>query len=263
MKTVEAAENGELNPFVLVLEGAIPDESIAEKSGGFWCVLGEDHDGKPVTFNERIDRLAKNAAAIVCAGTCASFGGIPSGNPNPTGAKGALEYFGKEWKSVLGIPIINVPGCPSHGEHLAETLAYAVLAVRGFLPLPDLDSEHRPTFLFGLTAHDNCPRAGLCSDGKLSKNFGDPNCMGSLGCKGPISHCDVPKRGFVEGVGGCPSMGSVCIACTEPAFPDAPTSPFMKKASIWFFLGEKFRGIGGGFEALISRIHDTFLGRDL
>jgi hydrogenase small subunit len=142
-------------------------------------------------------------------------------------------------------------------------LAYAVLAVRGFLPLPDLDSEHRPTFLFGLTAHDNCPRAGLCSDGKLSKNFGDPNCMGSLGCKGPISHCDVPKRGFVEGVGGCPSMGSVCIACTEPAFPDAPTSPFMKKASIWFFLGEKFRGIGGGFEALISRIHDTFLGRDL
>jgi Ni,Fe-hydrogenase I small subunit len=127
LKVVDAAERGELGPFVLVLEGAIPDETLAKASGGYWCVIGEDEEGNPVTFSERLDRLAKNAAAIVSAGTCASFGGIPAGKPNPTGAMGAMEYLGKNWKSALGIPIINVPGCPSHGEHLAEVLAYAVL----------------------------------------------------------------------------------------------------------------------------------------
>ena len=123
MKAVEAAEKGEISPFVLVLEGAIPDESLAKKHGGYWCVIGEDDEGNPVTFNERLERLAKNAAAMVCAGTCASFGGIPHGDPNPTGAKGALDYFGRDWKSALGITIVNVPGCHSHGEHMAEVLA--------------------------------------------------------------------------------------------------------------------------------------------
>jgi len=214
-------------------------------------------------LSDHIDRLAKHAAAIICAGTCASFGGIPSGNPNPTGAMGAMEYLGKNWRSTLGIPIINVPGCPTHGEHLAEVLAYAVLAVRDFLPLPDLDDQNRPTFLFGHTAHENCPRAGLFADGKNSQEFGDPYCMGLLGCKGPISHCDVPRRGFIEGVGGCPTVGSPCIGCTEPEFPDAPFSPFLGKAPATFFVKEKINSIPGSLEAVFGRIKETLVGRDI
>jgi len=263
LKAVDAAERGELGPFVMILEGAIPDETIAKASGGYWCVIGEDEDGKPITFSERIDKLAKHAAAIVCAGTCSSFGGIPAGNPNPTGAMGAMDYLGKNWKSALGIPIINVPGCPSHGEHLAEVLTYAVLAIRGFLPLPDLDDHNRPTFLFGHTAHDNCPRAGLMGDGKISHEFGEAYCMGGLGCKGPISHCDIPKRGFIEGVGGCPTVGSPCIGCTEPTFPDAPMSPFLGKAPITPFVTEKINGMFGGLEMALSRIKETLMGRDI
>jgi hydrogenase small subunit len=263
LKAVEAAENGELAPFVLVLEGAIPDESRAKETGGYWCVIGEDEEGKPVTFNDRLDKLAKNAAAIVCVGTCASFGGIPHGNPNPTGAKGAMDYLGRDWKSSLGIPIINVPGCPAHGEHTAETLAYAVLAVRGYLPLPALDGENRPLFLFEHTAHENCPRAGLFADGKNSHEFGEPYCMGTMGCKGPIAHCDVPKRGFVEGVGGCTTVGSPCIGCTEPEFPDPPYSPFLSKAPASFFVMEKIHGFGGSADAVWSRIKDALAGREL
>jgi len=262
LEAVKAAERGELDPFVLVLEGAIPDESKAAERGGFWCVIGEE-DGKPVTFSERLNRLAKKAAAIVSAGTCACFGGIPHGKPNPTGAKGALDYLGRGWKSPLGIPIINVPGCPVHGEHLAEVLAHAVLSVRGYLPLPELDEEHRPKFIFGHTAHENCPRAGLFADGKNSHEFGEPYCMGLLGCKGPISHCDVPKRGFVEGVGGCPSMGSPCIGCTEPEFPDEPYGPFLKKAPAGFFVMEKIHSIPGSLEAVWGRIKEKIVGRDI
>lgn len=245
LEAVKAAEKGELDPFVLVLEGAIPDESIAEKSGGYWCVIGEDEEGKPVTFNERLDRLAKNAAAIVAAGTCASFGGIPHGRPNPTGARGLLDFLGREWRSALKLPVVCVPGCPVHGEHLAEFLASAVLAIRGYLPVPELDEYHRPIFLFGALAHDQCPRGGYYSDWAFSKDYGEQYCMELLGCKGPMAHCDVPRRGCVEGIGGCPTVGSPCIGCTEPEFPDEPFSPFMKRVSVLAIVKRSIRRLLG------------------
>lgn len=262
LKALNAALRGELDPFVLVVEGAVPDEAIAQRLGGFWCAIG-DEGGRPVTFTERLNRLSEKAAAIISAGTCASFGGIPRARGNPTGAKGVMVHLGRNWKSKLGIPIINVPGCPVMGEHLAETLAHAVLAVRGYLPLPELDEEHRPKFIFAHTAHENCPRAGLFSDGKNSHEFGDPYCMGLLGCKGPISHCDVPRRGFVEGVGGCPTVGSPCIGCTEPGFPDEPFSPFLKKAPAGFFVMEKIHSIKGSVEAVWGRFKERLAGRPI
>jgi hydrogenase small subunit len=36
----------------------------------------------------------------------------------------------------------------------------------------------------------------------------------------------VPKRGWIGGVGGCPSVGGICIGCTMPGFPDK-FMPFM------------------------------------
>lgn len=260
LKAVEAAEGGELDPFVLVVEGAVPDEDKAGE--GYWCAIGEE-EGRPITFSERLKKLAERAAAVVAAGTCSSFGGIPHGKPNPTGAKGVMDFLGRGWKSKLGIPVINVPGCPVHGEHLAEVLAHAVLAVRGYLPLPELDEMHRPKYIFGHTAHENCPRCGLFADGKNSHAFGEPYCMGLLGCKGPISHCDVPKRGFVEGVGGCTAIGAICIGCTEPEFPDEPYGPFLKKAPAGFFVMEKIHSIGGSLDAVWSRIKEKFAGRKL
>ena len=32
--------------------------------------------------------------------------------------------------------------------------------------------------------------------------------------------CNVPKRGWMGGIGGCPNVGGVCIGCTMPGFPD-------------------------------------------
>jgi hydrogenase small subunit len=100
-------------------------------------------------------------------------------------------------------------------------------------------------------------------DGKNSHEFGEPDCMGLLGCKGIISHCDVPRRGYIEGVGGCPTVGSPCIGCTEPGFPDAPYSPFLAKAPASFFITEKIHGLAGGLEAALGRIKETLAGRDI
>ena len=55
------AEQGQLDPFVLVVEGSIPNEKI--KKEGYWAALGTDpHTGQPITTNEWIDRLAPKGA---------------------------------------------------------------------------------------------------------------------------------------------------------------------------------------------------------
>ena len=40
-----------------------------------------------------------------------------------------------------------------------------------------------------------------------------------LGCWGPVVNCNVPKRGWINGVGGCPNVGGICIGCTMPGLP--------------------------------------------
>jgi hydrogenase small subunit len=50
------AERGELEPFVLVVEGSIPNEQI--KDEGYWCGFGNDPaTGQPMTTSEWLDRL--------------------------------------------------------------------------------------------------------------------------------------------------------------------------------------------------------------
>jgi hydrogenase small subunit len=48
------AERGELDPFVLVVEGSIPNEKI--KAEGYWAAMGYDEaTGQPITTCEWID----------------------------------------------------------------------------------------------------------------------------------------------------------------------------------------------------------------
>src|SRR3982074_1957590 len=107
------AELGMLDPFVLVVEGSIPNEKIKEE--GYWAAVGTNSDtGQPITTCEWIDRLAPKALAIIGAGTCATYGGIHAMAGNPTGAMGLADYLGWGWRSKAGLPIANVPGCPVH-----------------------------------------------------------------------------------------------------------------------------------------------------
>jgi hydrogenase small subunit len=105
------ADRGELEPFVLVVEGSIPNEKI--KDEGYWCGFGNNPEtGQPLTTSEWLDKLAPKATAIVAAGTCATYGGIHAMAGNPTGRDGLPDYLGWDWKSKAGIPIVCVPGCP-------------------------------------------------------------------------------------------------------------------------------------------------------
>ena len=105
------AEAGKLDPFVLILEGSVPNEKI--NGDGHWAGMGVNpENGQPITTNEWIDRLAPKAAAVVAIGTCATYGGIPAMKNNPTGAMGLPDYLGWNFKSKAGLPDRLHPGLP-------------------------------------------------------------------------------------------------------------------------------------------------------
>ncbi|MFY9916291.1 MAG: hypothetical protein WAK18_16585 [Nocardioidaceae bacterium] len=219
------ADRGELEPFVLVVEGSIPNEKLHDE--GYWCGFGNDPDtDQPITTSEWLDRLAPKATAIVAVGTCATYGGIHAMAGNPTGAMGVADYLGWEWKSKAGIPIVNVPGCPIQPDNLSETLVYLLYMATEQAPMIPLDDALRPTWLFGATVHEGCDRAGYYEQGDFATEYGSPKCIVKLGCWGPVVKCNVPKRGWINGVGGCPNVGGICIGCTMPGFPDK-FMPFM------------------------------------
>src|ERR1700693_5215879 len=62
----QAAEDKSGRPFILVIEGSIPNEHNKEE--GYWASFGTDSvTGQPITTCEWIDRLAPNAWAVIAA----------------------------------------------------------------------------------------------------------------------------------------------------------------------------------------------------
>jgi hydrogenase small subunit len=225
LKFFYQGERGEIDPFVLVVEGSIPNERV--KNGGYWAALGTNpHTGQPITTCEWIDRLAPKAWGVVAVGTCATYGGIHAMAGNPTGCMGLSDYLGKQFRSKAGLPVVNVPGCPVQPDNFMETLLYLLYEAAGLSPMIPLDSQLRPTWLFGKTVHEGCDRAGYYEQGDFAHEYGSPKCLVKVGCWGPVVNCNVTKRGWMRGIGGCPNVGGICIGCTMPGFPDK-FMPFM------------------------------------
>jgi hydrogenase small subunit len=219
------AAEGRLSPFLLVVEGSIPNER--NKAEGYWAALGTDSaTGQPIPTCDWIDRLAPRAWAVVAAGTCSAYGGIHAMAGNPTGCRGLTDYLGADWKSRSGLPIVNVPGCPVQPDNFMEVLLHLLNQAAGRSPPIPLDDRGRPTWLFGRTVHEGCGRGGYYEQADFADEYGAPECIVRLGCWGPVVQCNVGKRGWVGGVGGCAHVGGICIGCTMPGFPDK-FMPFM------------------------------------
>jgi hydrogenase small subunit len=221
----DAAEGRLEAPFVFVVEGSIPNERI--KAEGYWAAMGTDEEtGQPITVNEWIDRLAPRALAVVAAGTCAAYGGIHAMAGNPTGCMGLADYLGWGFRTKAGLPVVNVPGCPVQPDNMTETLLYLLYQAAGLAPMIPLDKELRPTWLFGKTVHEGCDRGSYYEQADFAHEYGSPKCLVRIGCWGPVVNCNVTKRGWMAGIGGCPNVGGICIGCTMPGFPDK-FMPFM------------------------------------
>lgn len=224
---LEKGDRDELGQFILVVEGSVPDET--NKDEGYWAALGTDRQtGQPIKTCDWIDRLAPKAWAVMAAGSCSSYGGIHAMEGNPTGAMGLPDYLGWDWTSKAGIPIVCVPGCPTQPDNLTEVLLYLLYQSVGRSPMIPLDEQLRPRWLFSETLHEGCDRGGYYEQAQFAEEYGSPLCIVKLGCWGPVVQCNVGKRGWINGVGGCANVGGICIGCTMPGFPDK-FMPFMNQ----------------------------------
>ncbi|MET7465259.1 hydrogenase expression protein HypE [Nonomuraea sp. NPDC005501] len=253
----QAAED-RLGPFIFVVEGSIPNENI--NGDGYWTSMGNDPaTGQPITVNEWIDRLAPRAWAVVAIGTCAAYGGIHAMAGNPTGSMGLADYLGPDFRSAGGLPIVNVPGCPVQPDNFMETLTWLLYQAAGLAPMIPLDRQLRPTWLFGKTVHEGCDRAGYYEQGDFALDYNSPKCQVKVGCWGPVVNCNVTKRGWMAGIGGCPNVGGICIGCTMPGFPDK-FMPFMDQppgASVSAGMAGVYGGLVRGLRAITNKTVNT------
>lgn len=207
VSAAEAARNA--GGYVLVIEGAVPS---GEK--GDYC-----HIWPGMTMLNALKTFAQGADVILAVGTCACYGGMSAGSPNPTGAMGVDAALGRS-----GTSVINIPGCPAHPDWIVGTVA-ALLADE----TPELDDEGRPKEFFGNYVHKMCPNRGL--GGGQAEVLSDSGCLSSLGCNGQQTHADCPLRKWNaagpgdQGVNWCVGARNPCQGCTEPDFPDG-MSPF-------------------------------------
>ncbi len=185
--------------YVLVIEGAIPTAD-----GGIYCKIGGQ------TMLDQVHEAAENAGAIIAIGSCASWGGIPSADPNPTGARGAPGV-------LQDYTVVTVPGCPANPYNFLGT----VLQFATFGTLPELDEQARPKYAYGRTIHEDCPRRPHFDNGRFVEQFGDEGhqngwCLYKMGCKGPETYNNCSTQSFGEVPGAWPvGVGHPCFGCSE------------------------------------------------
>jgi hydrogenase small subunit len=223
--TLEQADAGALDaPYIVVYEGSIPDENLTVGAEP-WAAEGSLPTWAPA---EWVRRLAPQAAVTIAIGTCATWGGIPASLGNPTGAMSMMDFLGKDYRSALGLPVVNVPGCAPIGDDFTETVMLLLRFMNGQGPLPEFDEIGRPAWQFGDTVHLHCPRGSWYEEGNFAREFGGKECLAEIGCWGPVVNCHITERGYVNGKGGCMVAGGACIGCMMPGFPDK-FAPFYKR----------------------------------
>jgi len=183
--------------YILAVEGGIPTKFNGNACWA-WSFNGQD-----VTFKQAVTDLSAKAAKILCIGTCAAWGGIPAAPPNPTGVKGV--------KALTGKNTINIAGCPPHPDWIVWAVAQ-LLAGNNIA----LDSNGRPTALYGSNVHDNCQRR---SNARAITYGIDQACLIYMGCQGPVTNASCPSTLWNNGQNWCVSANARCLGCTSPTFP--------------------------------------------
>lgn len=194
-------------------------DALQKYAGQFFCVV----EGSIPTLNRGAygsigdssmlsiaQQICPQAAGIIAAGTCSSYGGLAAAAPNPTGAKGIADALGAN----LNVPVINIPGCPPNPVSLVGTIASYLLKGQ----MPPLDSFGRPLFAYGTRVHERCPYRD-----------DDDRCLEDMGCRGKQTYNNCPTVKFNEGVSWCVLAGHPCIGCSEPNFWDRMTPFYVER----------------------------------
>jgi hydrogenase small subunit len=212
----------EEGPYILVCEGSI--------------MKGFDGNTQLTARGTGLDLLeeaAPDALAVLAVGSCAVDGGWIIAEPHDTDwATGVSDYLGD-----VGIetPVVNLPTCPVNPEWIIAIVVDVLLLGKlddGSI-LDALDDLGRPTFIYGQTIHDNCPRRGHFENNEFVEEFGTEEealgyCLYKMGCKGPTTLTNCPIVKWNRRVSWCVESGSPCIGCGSPDWVDSNT-PFLSR----------------------------------
>ncbi len=188
--------------YILLVEGSVP-----VNDDGVYCTIA----GR--TAEDILQEAAKDAAAVIAWGSCASHGCIQAANPNPTGATPVHK--------IIGRPVINVPGCPP----IADVMTGVVTHLLVFGSMPELDGLGRPKEFYSRRVHDTCYRRAYYDAGLFVESWDDEKarkgyCLYKMGCRGPVTYnaCSVTK--WNGGLSYPIQSGHGCIGCSEEGFWD-------------------------------------------
>ncbi len=211
--------------YVLVLEGGVP---TAFHGGA--CVV-YSLNGVETTYMQAVQEMSARALAIVCVGTCASFGGIPASGSNPTGVVGVHQLTGRT--------TINISGCPAN----PDWAVWAIVQLLTGTPV-DLDEDGRPTALYSKNLagddassmiHDKCARNNSVNleapAEATSFTACDGRCLIQLGCRGPFTKARCDGCWNIQATdpaqpaddrwrnNWCIGVNAPCHGCVEKTFP--------------------------------------------
>lgn len=213
--------------------------------------------------------LAEKAVAVVCLGTCNSWGGIPAAKGSVTGAKSGWEWI--NGMNGMNKIIVNIPGCAPNPDWFVSTVAAAILEIHAsILHTPgyagyagtllnnlntDPDHKGRPknvySPIYNSSTYAFCeddPRRDLGSATPLlncQKNAANPvgRCMKQVGCNGWMvgpAHIrpDCPTRKWNPFEdhslnNWCVGNNMPCQGCASPGFPDHCSPFYTETKGVW------------------------------
>lgn len=224
--------SGKIQLDILVFEGSI--------------IQGPDNTGAMNYFADRpmmewVKELSDAAQYVVAVGDCATWGGIPAVEPNPTDSTGMQflkkakgGFLGADFVSKGGLPVINLPGCPAHPDWITQILvAISVGRAKDIL----IDEYHRPKTFFTSFVQTGCPNVNNFAqkvDGGFGKRGG---CLFyEVGCRGPMTRASCNNI-LWNRTSSKTRANHPCLGCTEPGFPHND----LKKGSV--FKTMKYLGV--------------------
>ena len=219
MRAWYKAAAGRLDPFILVLEGSVPNEEI--NGDGHWAGFGVDPETEqPILTNTWIDRLAPKAAAVLALGHLRRIRRDPRDAQQPDGRDGPARLPGLG----LGVPCracrsSTCPGCPVQPDNITETLLSpgAASGRHG----PDARSRRAGAAAADLRAHRprdlRSRRAGRA--GPVLRHPRRRSLPGQAWLQGPVVKCNVPFAAGPTASAAAPTWAASAWPARCPASP--------------------------------------------
>lgn len=207
--------SGKISLDILVFEGSVIN---APNGAGTWNRFA----ARPM--KDWLADLSAAAGFVVAVGDCATWGGIPAMEPNPSESEGLQflkrkegGFLGKDYRSKAGLPVINIPGCPAHPDWITQILVAIATNRLGDVTLDELN---RPQTFFKSFTQTGCTRNVHFAYKAGVHEFGQRRgCLYyDLGCRGPMTHSSC-NRILWNRVSSKTRAGMPCMGCTEPEFP--------------------------------------------